>query len=450
MTGSAIRLPGVAVSADETAASTFSFASRSAGSIVSRRLPARIVTGREKAASIRARAGSALRRATLRPATSTPGAIAGMRSEAGAAAAARPAAASDRCERPQHGLRFKQFRAEFCPTSSVPSWAHALRKLAARTLCSWCGASACGRPRGHRADCVRPRPARLRRPCRGARLSRRSAAGARSLRARRHARRGRGDRRRRRSRCAHLRPRRLRRGRDLRDRARGSAPARAGRGRRMASAVAVRRGLRPQRRHADAACWRRVRLRAHRRLRHHGRRRGRARTCARAPGGRHRSPSSRRRVPGVPGRRTAEGRLSVCRALRHGRRVEARAGAARRGASVSRPAPRRRRARDGRRCRPARRREPRARPSRATPACADAEARAACVDARRSRRPCGGRRVLDRVSPRTAHQCVGAAVPAGGRARAAPDGGRGRGDEARVRARSAERRASGGRAAHPP
>ena len=68
-----------------------------------------------------------------------------------------------------------------------------------------------------------------------------------------------------------------------------------------------------------------------------------------------------RRVPRLPGRRHAQGRLSLRRALRHGRRLEARRGAPRRRASLPRPAPRHRRARHRRRRRAARGREPRAR-----------------------------------------------------------------------------------------
>jgi hypothetical protein len=54
--------------------------------------PERIVTGLAKAASIRARAGSALRLPTLTSATETPAGISGVVCEAGAAAHARPAA----------------------------------------------------------------------------------------------------------------------------------------------------------------------------------------------------------------------------------------------------------------------------------------------------------------------------------------------------------------------
>ena len=101
-------------------------------------------------------------------------------------------------------------------------------------------------------------------------------------------------------------------------------------------------------------------------------------------GRRHRSPPARRRVPRVPGRRAAEGRLPVHRPLRHRRRLEARAGAARRRPSVPRAPSRRGRARDGRRRRSARRREPRARAPRPAPPRADAEDRAARAHARRA------------------------------------------------------------------
>ena len=81
-------------------------------------------------------------------------------------------------------------------------------------------------------------------------------------------------------------------------------------------------------------------------------------------------------VPRLPGRRAAEGRLSVHGPLRHGRRLEARPGAARRRPSVPRAPPRRGRAGHRGRRRAARRRESRARPQRAAPARADAEGRA--------------------------------------------------------------------------
>ncbi len=93
----------------------------------------------------------------------------------------------------------------------------------------------------------------LRRARRGAPVPRGSAPRPRPVRARRHARGGRRDRRRGRRGPANLRARRLRRRRDLRDRARRPAAARARRRRGVAPAVAVRGGLRPERGHADAA-----------------------------------------------------------------------------------------------------------------------------------------------------------------------------------------------------
>ena len=76
------------------------------------------------------------------------------------------------------------------------------------------------------------------------------AAGPRSVRARRHGSAVAAIRAAVAARRAHLRARRLRRGRHLRDGARRAAPARARRRRRVASAVAVRGGLRAERRHA--------------------------------------------------------------------------------------------------------------------------------------------------------------------------------------------------------
>ena len=178
---------------------------------------------------------------------------------------------------------------------------------------------------------------------------------------------------------ADLRPRRLRRRRDLRDRARRadaaqrSAPrstgtcraastrATASRGRRStgspttaaASCSPSTAGSRPSRRSREAkARGLEVIVTDHHR-----------------PG---------RDAAGLPDRRDAAVRLPVPGALRHGRRLQARAGA-RRGRLA---APRPRRARDDRRRRPAARREPLARDRRAARARAHAEARAAGADAR--------------------------------------------------------------------
>ena len=83
--------------------------------------------------------------------------------------------------------------------------------------------------------------------------------------------------------------------------------------------------------HADAARRGGLRPRPDRRLRHHGRRRGRAR--ARRSGSRSSSPTTTGPAdafPACPVVAPLEGRLSVRGALRHGRRLEARRGAARR------------------------------------------------------------------------------------------------------------------------
>ena len=80
---------------------------------------------------------------------------------------------------------------------------------------------------------------------------------------------------------SHLRPRRLRRRRNLRHGARRSDPARARRRRRMASAEPVRRRIRGPQRDALAAGRRRLRSRAEGRLRDHRDRRGRRGQSAR-------------------------------------------------------------------------------------------------------------------------------------------------------------------------
>ena len=72
-----------------------------------------------------------------------------------------------------------------------------------------------------------------------------------------------------------------------------------------------------------------VGARPHGRLRHHRGRGGRRREGARARRDRHRSPPTGRDAPGLPDRRDPAVRLSVPGALRHRRRRQARAGAAR-------------------------------------------------------------------------------------------------------------------------
>ena len=230
------------------------------------------------------------------------------------------------------------------------------------------------------------RAARLRRPGRGARVPRRRAARARPVRPRRHARGRRDDRRRGRGAArasastATTTPTASARPRSPCCSCASSAPTPTWH---LPSRFEEGYGLARQTlaRLADDGC----RPRAHRRLRDHGRRRGRGGDAR--SGSRSSSPTTTgpaRGIPRLPRRRAAEGRLSVRGALRDRRRLEARRGAARAGAPVPRSAPRRRRARDGRRRRAARRREPRARAARPAAARADAEARAARADARRA------------------------------------------------------------------
>ena len=133
-----------------------------------------------------------------------------------------------------------------------------------------------------------------------------------------------------RERHADLRPRRLRRRRHLRDGARRPLPARARRRRRLAPAEPLRGGLR------------RLAARRSTRLADEGvglvltvdcgitavEEVAEAQT-ARARGRRHRPPPAGRRAARLPDRRDAPVELSVPRALRHRRRLQARRGAAR-------------------------------------------------------------------------------------------------------------------------
>ena len=107
----------------------------------------------------------------------------------------------------------------------------------------------------------------------------------------------------------------------------------------------LRGGLRRLGRHDLAARRRGLRAAAHGRLRDHGGRGGRSGEGARPRRDRHRPPSSRAGAARLPDRRHPAVRLSVPGALRHRRRLQARAGARRRRRAVSRP----RRARDDRR-----------------------------------------------------------------------------------------------------
>ena len=148
----------------------------------------------------------------------------------------------------------------------------------------------------------------------------------------------------------------------------------------------------------------------------------------------------------LPGRRDASVRLSVPGALRHGRRLQARAGARRRRRAVPRP----RRARDDRRRRPAPRREPVARDRGPARARADAAARAAGADAERERRSGRGRRRRCRLPAGATDQRGRAPRPARRGARAPADDGCRRGEATRRRARDAEPRPAGGREPDPP
>ena len=162
-------------------------------------------------------------------------------------------------------------------------------------------------------------------PADAARVPRRRPAGPRPVRARRHAGGVRPDSRGDRGRDEDLRPRRLRRRRDLRDDARGAPAARARRRGRLAPTEPLRGGLRRRRRDARPPGRRGLRARRHGRLRDHGRRGGRRGEGCRARGRRHRPPPARGRAPGLPDRRDATVVVSVPRALRHRRRLQARA-----------------------------------------------------------------------------------------------------------------------------
>src|SRR5207302_1064077 len=92
--GSPILLPGVALNAERTAASTAARAPKREGETAIRRAPSTITIGRRKRAAIVDPAGCAVRPARCAPNTVTPGAIATSSSAAGAAAHAIPAAAT--------------------------------------------------------------------------------------------------------------------------------------------------------------------------------------------------------------------------------------------------------------------------------------------------------------------------------------------------------------------
>ena len=193
------------------------------------------------------------------------------------------------------------------------------------------GGCACGGTRGQRNDRSRPRPARVRDAGGGEGVPRGRAAGPRPVPARRHGRRGGDDQGRDRRREADLRPRRLRRRRHLCDGARRPHPARARSRRRLASAEPLRGRLRPAARDARAPRRRGLRADPDRGLRRDRRRGGRRGAAARPRRRRHRPPPARRDASGLPRRRHSPFRLSVPRAVRHRRRLQAGRGAARPG-----------------------------------------------------------------------------------------------------------------------
>ncbi len=180
-----------------------------------------------------------------------------------------------------------------------------------------------------RDDGKRSRPARVRRPREGGGLPRCDAHLARSCAPRRH---GEGVREHpggNRGRAADLRPRRLRRGRHLRDGARAPRAARARCRCRLAPTESLRRGLRRRRGHARATRRGGLRPRPDGRLRHHSRRRGRAGEVARPRRGRDRPPSTRRPATRLSSRGAAAVRLPVQGAVRHRGGIQALPGAAR-------------------------------------------------------------------------------------------------------------------------
>src|SRR5581483_5035369 len=235
-------LPGVAPRAALTAAPTSS------------RAPSLRASGVSSRFWIAPLAGTGSIPPTATEPTWTPGAIAFPRSEAGAAAHASPAATSKATivRIIAGGVSHVLQRVSTIPSGPLRtvSSPHAARHLAPRALLP--RRRQCPRNGivNRRRDRFGPHPKGVWRRGGGAALPRRRVAGTRSAGARGHGRRRRappdGDRRRQ----ADLRARRLRRGRDLRHRARRPAAARGRRRRRLAPAVALRGGLRPQR--ADA------------------------------------------------------------------------------------------------------------------------------------------------------------------------------------------------------
>ena len=192
-----------------------------------------------------------------------------------------------------------------------------------------------------------------------------------------------------------------------------------------------------------------LRARAHGRLRRDRGRGDRRGAGTRPRGRRHRPPPAGRDAPRLPRRRDAPLGVSVSRALRHRRRLQARRGAARPGPRGAHAASRPGRARDDLRRRPARRREPGPRPRRPARTRAHAEDGAPGADEVRPRRSRAGRRGRSRVPAGAADQRVGAPLPARCGARAPPHRGRRRGRKAGPPARGAEPRAARSRGPDP-
>ena len=316
----------------------------------------------------------------------------------------------------------------------------------ARRVGSACSARELGAERRHRGGARAPR---LRRSRGGAPVSRGRAPGSRSAAARRHGAGRRAHPGSDRTRDAHLRPRRLRRRRHLRDRARGA--------RSCASSVPTSSGI------CRAASRRATASRA---TRSSGSRRtasgSSSQSTAASPPSR-RSPQRRRAgsrssSPTTTGRATC---FPTARSSRPGPRRTRSRSCAGPGSSTSsarrcsgaehpaRPPPSRpRRARDDRGRRAARRREPRA--CRRGTACArkHTSPRAAGADAQRPRRSGGGRRRRrsGSGSRRASTRRDGSAVPTSRSSWSSP--------RTRTRhgvsrgARGAEPRAAGGRGAH--
>ena len=291
------------------------------------------------------------------------------------------------------------------------SWLHG-RKLEGGAGVVLRGRRAHGRARSLGDRCERARASWARRSRGGAGVPRARGHLVRSTAPRRYGR-GRGTAAcSGRSRRADLRPRRLRRRRNLRHRARDPGVERAQRRCRLASPEQVRGGLRRLGRDDRTSCRGGREAHPHRRLRHHGGGGGRGGPPARRRHDRHRPPSSRRGVAALSDRRHPALLLPVSRPLRHRRRRQARAGAPWRRPPGRRSARRPRRACHDRRCRPTRRREPGTHDHRPPRPLPHSEARPPSADAGRRRRPGDRRRDGGRIPACAAHQCSGTTRPA--------------------------------------